>query len=384
MDTYGRCYCPICFRELDGRLVIDGHVWLVRNCPEHGLVRSMLFAAPAFLAQSMELIAAQPPAARHTCLVVEVTERCDVGCATCSASSTMVGDEQDASDLIASILRQAAAIGADVVALSGGEPLMRSDLWDIVDALHRTIPKIVIITSGRGFETSPAILAGIAARAQWLEIYLQFDSLRDEVLAALRTPNMTAKIRRERLKLAVETGAATTAVCVIPEDSTAQAVGELAVFCRDAGAAGVSFQPLRRLGRHPSSSAVSGPISTIDHIQGSALKALGVVDAGPRPFAQQPFDMSVAFVRGAKAEVRNCFFTEGRQRDVFRVATSSYWDFTNFFAPFAGSGLYYFHIGAGEPLNARYFDTVLSERAKSTPIGGLGLDVRALSRNPAA
>jgi organic radical activating enzyme len=343
----------------------------------------MLFAAPAFLAEAMELIDAQPPAARRTCLVAEVTERCDVGCATCSASSTMVGDEQDAPDLVVSILRQAAAIGADVVALSGGEPLMRSDLWDIVDALHRTISKIVIITSGRGFETNPAILAGIAARAQWLEIYLQFDSLRDEILVALRTPDMTAKIRRERLKLAIDTGAATTAVCVIPQDSTEQAVGELALFCRDGGAAGVSFQPLRRLGRHPSSSAVAGPISTIDHIQGSALKALGVADARPRPFAQQPLDMSVAFVRGAEAEVRDRFFTECRQRDVFRVATSSYWDFTNYFAPFAGSGLYYFHVGAGQPLNGRYFDAVLSERAPSTPIGGLPLDAQALSRNPA-
>lgn len=384
MDNYGRCHCPICFRELDGRLVIDGHVWLVRNCPEHGFVRNIMFAAPAFLAEAMELIDAQPPAARRTCLVGEVTERCDVGCATCSASSTMVGDEQDAAELVASILRQAAAVGADVVALSGGEPLMRGDLWDIIDSLHRTISKIVIITSGRGFETSPAILEGIAARAEWLEIYLQFDSLRDEVLVALRTPEMTAKIRRERLKLAVGTGAATTAVCVIPQDSTEQAVGELALFCRDAGAAGVSFQPLRRLGRHPSSSAVGGAISTIDHIQGSALKALGVADARPRPFAQQPFDMSVAFVRGAEAEVRDRFFMEARQGDVFRVATSSYWDFTNFFAPFADSGLYYFHIGAGQPLNARYFDAVLSQRAPSTPIGGLSLDTRALGRIPAA
>lgn len=379
MEHYGKCYCPICCRDLVGRLEIDEHVWLVRQCPDHGIVRSMLFDTPSFLREAIETIDAHDPVPHSRALVAEVTERCDQGCATCSASSTMIGDEKDASDLVRSILSHAHSIGADVVALSGGEPLMRDDLWNIVDALHRVIPKIVIITSGRGFETDPSILDSIAVRAAWLEIYLQFDSLRDNVLKALRMPAMTATLRRERLRLAVGTGAATTAVCVIPPDSSGQEIGELAVFCRDAGAAGVTFQPLRQLGRHPKS-LTTGSLSTIDHIQTCALEALGVNHTKPAPFASQPFDMTVTFVSGANASTRDRFFLVGRHDKSFRVATSSYWDFTNYFAPFANSNRFYFHIADGQPLNARYFD---AERLSATVRSSFAPKTRAVAMSTA-
>lgn len=156
MEQFGRCHCPVCLRTLNGHLLIDEHVWLVRECPDHGLVRTMLFDDPGFLTAARDLARNAEMAPRHTCVVVEVTDRCDQLCKTCSASSTMSGDERDASELIRSVLSQAHAIGADVVALSGGEPLMRRDLWEIVDAIHVSIPKIVIITSGRDFERTPS------------------------------------------------------------------------------------------------------------------------------------------------------------------------------------------------------------------------------------
>lgn len=375
MEASGLCYCPICLRELSGRLVLDEHVWLSRQCPEHGLVQTMLFDEPSFFTSAMNVAAASRLAPGRTALVAEVTERCDVGCATCSASSTMTGDDRDAGSLVTSILERAGSTGADVIALSGGEPLMRADIWDIIDALHRTIPKLVIITSGRGLESSPALLDAIAARADWLEIYLQFDSLRDEVLTALRTPAMTAALRRERLRLTTGTGAATTAVCVIPPDSSAQEVGALARFCRDANAAGVTFQPLRGLGRYPPNGIVTGPMVTIDHIQACALEALGVACPEPRPFAQQPFDMTVAFVSGTEAVTSDRFFLVERHDGGFRVATSSYWDFANYFGPMASRMPCYFHVADGQSLNAHYFAATLSAR-KPTAVCGPPQEIR--------
>jgi uncharacterized radical SAM superfamily Fe-S cluster-containing enzyme len=365
MQNSGLCYCPISARDVVGRIVVDEHVWLVRQTPEYGLIKTILFNSPAFFVEAKNSAGGFSPAPRHTALVVEITERCDVGCATCSASSTLIGNDLDAYNLVTSTIERAHSIGADVVALSGGEPLMRDDLWNIVDALHQSIPKIVIITSGRGFEKSPTILENIAARAEWLEIYLQFDSLRNDVLQALRTPVMTASIRRERLALAVGTGAATTAVCVVPPDSTEDEIGELALFCRNAGAKGVTFQPLRQLGRHPTRSVANGPMSTIDHIQMCALEALGVEHPQPMPFAQQPFDMTVAFVSGTRAISGSRFFLAGRHTQGFRVATSSYWDKTNYFAPFASSTRFYFYVADGKPLNDHYFSSFIQEASRS-------------------
>jgi hypothetical protein len=41
---------------------------------------------------------------------------------------------------------------------------MRRDVWEIADTLHTKIPKIVLITSGRRFESDPAILQHIGRK----------------------------------------------------------------------------------------------------------------------------------------------------------------------------------------------------------------------------
>src|SRR5712691_4755963 len=126
MNLTGKSYCPFCLRELEGRLVLDEQVSLVRRCPEHGDQITPLFRSPEYLSKA--LIAHTAPVQQRHCLVMEVTDRCDVGCATCSASSTLSGRERSSRDLVGSAIIAAKDLGADVVALSGGEPLMREDL----------------------------------------------------------------------------------------------------------------------------------------------------------------------------------------------------------------------------------------------------------------
>jgi uncharacterized radical SAM superfamily Fe-S cluster-containing enzyme len=264
-----------------------------------------------------------------------------------------MGAEPTAQALTERTLLEAAAINADVVALSGGEPLMRRDIWEIADALHAKISKVVLITSGRRFESDPVILREIAARAEWLELYLQFDSLRQDVLSRLRSAAITPELRRRRLKLALDTGAAVSAVCVVLPDSPELEIGELTVFLQSQGAAGVTFQPLRRLGRHPATTTGSTRLGTVDVIQKLALEALGAAPNDGFPFAPQPYDISVSVVTEGTAVNADRFFLSGPTKG-FRVATASYWDYTNYFEPLASCGQYYFYMNT-QPLNARYF-----------------------------
>jgi uncharacterized radical SAM superfamily Fe-S cluster-containing enzyme len=354
MLTTGRCFCPYCHQSLQGNLEVGEFIWLSRDCPEHGIARTLLYRDAEYFA--MAQAARFRPVTQEHCLVVEVTERCDVGCVTCSANSILAGAELPPHLLVPAVIAKAAAAGANVVALSGGEPLMRSDIWEIADAIHAAISKVVLITSGRRFESDARILAEIATRRSWLEVYLQFDSLDDGVLQSIRTPEMTADLRKQRLAMSVATGAATTAVCVVAPDVAPSTIGEVAVFCRDAGAAGVSFQPLRQVGRYPLIHGGSAAWATVDQIQCLALAAFGIEGARPRPFLQQPFDISIAMVTGSDVSWPETFFEDGDHRPKFRVATSSYWDHTNFFEPLAQAGAFYFLAGVDEPLNAHYFD----------------------------
>lgn len=350
MQPLGKCFCPYCKQVLVGHIEVDDHVWLARRCPEHGQVRTILYWSPSYF----QLAVDQRQAVPQKCLIVEVTERCDVGCATCSARSISIGKERSATAVVEGALADAGALGASVVALSGGEPLMRADLWTIVDALSAEFAKIVLITSGRNFENNAAILADLAARKDRLEVCLQFDSLDNEVLKAIRTPAMDAELRKTRLRLSVATGVPITAVCVVPPLASEQSVAELARFCRDEGAAGVTFQPLRQLGRFPSVTAVDSKMTAGDHIQALALQGLGI-ESDPVPFVQQPFDISVAMTDGVRLVNSDTFFQPAAAQPLFRVATSSYWDHNNYFAPLASAQPYYFSVGGGMPLNAWYF-----------------------------
>lgn len=353
MTEVGKCFCPVCHTALNGLILIDRNVSLVRECPRHGNIKTPLFSRSDYLTDALS--AASRWADRRRCLVVEITDRCDVGCATCSASSVLSGRETSAADIVDKALSTAASIGATVVALSGGEPLMRADIWEIADAIHEAVYKVVLITSGRGFEDDPTILNCMSQRSDWLEVYLQFDSLDDEVLKSIRTPATNSALRRRRLALAIATGASVSAVCVVPPEGLEGSVGELARYCRSEGAAGITFQPLRQLGRFPTAGVKAGDLGTIDYIQRLALEGLGSSDS-PRPLSQQPLDIVVNFIGEDPPHVGNVFFTaEGNQLG-FRVATSSYWDHSNYFEPFAELESFYFMSGAGQPLNARYFD----------------------------
>jgi uncharacterized radical SAM superfamily Fe-S cluster-containing enzyme len=368
MDWLGKCFCPICEQALPGRLLVDDHVWLTRRCPEHGLIKTMLFESPSYFGKAMAM--SRTTGRQPRCLVIELTERCDQGCITCSASSTVMGAEETAEALIDRTFLQATALNADVVALSGGEPLMRPDVWEIADTLHTKIPKIVLITSGRRLESDPAILRHIRARAEWLELYLQFDSLRDNVLHSLRSVAVTSELRRRRLGLALDTGAAVSAVCVVPPNIPETDIGELTVFLREQGAAGVTFQPLRRLGRHPVITAASSRLGTVDFIQKMALEALSAGPDEAFPFAPQPYDISVSVVTGSAAANAGRFFWSGRVKG-FRVATASYWDYTNYFEPLASCGRYYFYMG-GQSLNARYFSPGNQSNARRSVLATTG------------
>ncbi len=365
MTDAGKCFCPQCQALLDGRLLIDDHVWLSRRCPRHGEVRTMLYHSPGYLAKALQV----PRTASKRCVIVEVTARCDVGCDTCSASSIFGGVDDDKAVVVKRALDAATAASADAVAISGGEPLMRSDLWEIVDAIHAVVPKIVLITSGRAMENDPNIARQMAARASWLEIYLQFDSLRQPVLKKLRSPLVTPELRRTRLAIAVGSGAAVTTVCVVCPDGEPEDIGELATVARSAGAVGITFQPLRQLGRHPTLDACDGALATIDYIQNLALTALGVSNPAVSPLPQQPFDIAIANLSGDELSADLNFFVEHPRAGSFRVVTSSYWDATNYFSSLNLPSVCYFYSSVGHALNARYFpqSLALSRRMAHAP-----------------
>ena len=118
-------------------------------------------------------------------LRVSLTERCDLRCAYCHPRSSPAPAPQDvltAAD-VAAIVAAAARLGVRRVRLTGGEPLLRSDLEEIVRRV-RAVPGVEDL----GLTTNGQMLAGRAAglaAAGLMRVNVSLDSLDPDVYAAL-------------------------------------------------------------------------------------------------------------------------------------------------------------------------------------------------------
>ncbi len=79
-----------------------------------------------------------------TSLRVSVTNRCNLNCFYCHREGCLSGDQKMTADEIGEIVRVGSEFGIKNVNLTGGEPLMRDDIEDIVSAVAQ--PPIVDVS----------------------------------------------------------------------------------------------------------------------------------------------------------------------------------------------------------------------------------------------
>jgi pyrroloquinoline quinone biosynthesis protein E len=128
-------------------------------------------------------------------LLLELTYRCPLHCVYCSNPTEIAhtGDELGTDDWIR-VLREARALGAVQLGLSGGEPLLRDDLEQIVSEAHALGFYINLITSGVGLNES-RIGALKAAGLDHIQLSFQ-DSTRkmNDFLSSTRTFDLKSQV----------------------------------------------------------------------------------------------------------------------------------------------------------------------------------------------
>jgi pyrroloquinoline quinone biosynthesis protein E len=128
-------------------------------------------------------------------LLLELTYRCPLHCVFCynPTDFARTGAELATADWLR-VLREARALGAVQLGLSGGEPLAREDLEEIVAEAHRLGFYINLITSGVGL-TRTRIAALKAAGLDHIQLSFQ-DSTREmnDFLSSTRTFELKAQV----------------------------------------------------------------------------------------------------------------------------------------------------------------------------------------------
>jgi len=146
-------------------------------------------------------------ASRPYALLAELTYRCPLHCPYCSNPTRARNDHQLTTDEWKRVIREAAALGVLQIGFSGGEPLARRDLTELVRAAREANLYTNLITSGMGLDKD-RVRALRDAGLDSIQLSFQSDSsdLADEIAGARahqRKLDVAAKIRAAGIPLSL-------------------------------------------------------------------------------------------------------------------------------------------------------------------------------------
>lgn len=268
--------CSTCLRRVEAKILIkDERVFLEKWCPGHGRERVLIADDAAYYRKAREVFIKPPELPRrfnteqrwgcpydcglcpehmqHSCLtLIEITDHCNLRCPICYADS---GPHRPGFRDLAAVERMLDAVVAnegepDVVQISGGEPTLHPDFFAILDAAkRRPIRHLMINTNGLRIAKEPEFAARLATYQPGFEVYLQFDSLRDEVHQELRGARL-ADIRLRALENLNAHDISTTLVVTVKKGLNDHELGGIIEFAlRQPCVRGVTFQPIQAAGR---------------------------------------------------------------------------------------------------------------------------------------
>ena len=294
--------CSHCLRRVEAKILIkDEKVFLEKWCPEHGWERTLIaddtdyyrlcrevYVKPPEMPERFNTAMRRgcpwdcglcPDHMQHSCVsVVEITETCNLRCPVCYADSGPdTGRHLSLGEIEAMLDTVVANEGeADVVQISGGEPTLHPDFFAVLDAARaRPIRHLMVNSNGLRIANEPGFAERLAAYQPGLEVYLQFDSLHDDTLKALRGAELADSHRRalERLEAAnVSTTLVMTVVRGVNDDQVGQVIRHALQWrC----VRGVTLQPIQDAGR------VGAPLGTgHDRLTVSGLRRAVAAQSG--------------------------------------------------------------------------------------------------------
>ncbi|MBK8923167.1 MAG: radical SAM protein [Saprospirales bacterium] len=267
--------CSTCLRRVDAKIVFeDENVFLLKRCPEHGAEKVLIATDAGYYRNSRNYAKRSemprrfntathfgcpydcglcPDHEQHSCLtIVEITDRCNLNCPVCYAeSSPQHGRHRSLAEVERMLDLVVANEGTpDVVQISGGEPTLHPQFFDILDlAKQRPIRHLMLNTNGIRIARDPAFAEQLAAYQPDFEIYLQFDSLQAHPLEILRGEDLR-EIRRKALEELNRLNLSTTLVVTLQKGLNDREIGPIIDYAlQQRCVRGVTFQPTQAAGR---------------------------------------------------------------------------------------------------------------------------------------
>lgn len=267
--------CPECLRRVDAKIVFEnGNVYMLKRCNEHGNSKVLIsddieyyknirnYNKPSETPYTFNTkthygcpydCGLCPDHEQHSCLtVVEVTDRCNLTCPTCYAGSSPTYGRHRTLEEVTQMLDTIVLNEKepDVVQISGGEPTIHPQFWDILDyAKSLPIRHLMLNTNGIKIAKDFAFAERLKTYAPDFEIYLQFDSFQNSVLQELRGADLN-DIRIQALEHLNKLNLSTTLVVTLQKGLNDGEIGKIIDYAlKQKCVRGVTFQPTQIAGR---------------------------------------------------------------------------------------------------------------------------------------
>ena len=275
--------CPVCFKVIDAVyeeqiMVEENEQWtgmfLKKSCPDHGFFSTLVWedTKEDFLA----LLEKEPEGKKTAygkkkeekgcpydcglceehlqescCVLLEVTNRCNLNCPVCFASSCEEGTKEPTLDAIREALKDMLQTGGPFnLQLSGGEPTVRDDLASIIQmAKQMGFEYVQLNTNGIRIALEEGYLLELK-EAGLDSVFLQFDGLTEVSYQYLRGRNLL-ELKKKVIEICHKVQMGVVLVCTLAPDVNVDQIGPLIQFALDGLPVirGVHFQPISYFGR---------------------------------------------------------------------------------------------------------------------------------------
>ncbi len=267
--------CPKCLKRVDAKIVFrDDNVYMIKTCKEHGKSTVLIaddveyyknirnYNKPSETPHHFNTkthygcpydCGLCPDHEQHSCLtVIEITDRCNLTCPTCYACSSPTYGRHRTFEEVKSMLDTIVINekAPDVVQISGGEPTIHPDFFKILD-YAKTLPikHLMLNTNGIKIAKDFGFAKRLATYMPDFEVYLQFDSFKEEALNIMRGANLL-KIRQQAIDHLNTLNLSTTLVVTIQKGLNDDEIGEIINFALKQNCVrGITFQPTQIAGR---------------------------------------------------------------------------------------------------------------------------------------
>lgn len=268
--------CPKCLKRIDAKIIFeDGNVYMMKRCKEHGFMKTLIATDIPYYKNIRNYNKASeiplkfntnthygcpydcglcPDHEQHSCLtIIEITDRCNLSCPTCYAMSSphygnhrSIAEVERMLDIIVSNEGQ-----PDVVQISGGEPTIHPQFFEILDiAKKKPIKHLMVNTNGIRIANDMAFTQKLAGYAPDFEIYLQFDSFEADNLVKMRGRDLT-EVRIKALDHLNQVNLSTTLVVTLQQGVNDHEIGKIIEYAlKQPCVRGVTFQPTQIAGRN--------------------------------------------------------------------------------------------------------------------------------------